>query len=636
MRRLGILRGIPGARELLLCVAVMAEGATLPCVGTCSHGSAMTMRTRGGKLHAQDKLDLENERVADLILKRLGNKIMGDPAAEEERGEGERESGDQKSPGEELDEELDEESKRRSHVCARSVSWDTAHRTALSIQLPDDAWGQIQEFRMHNDREFTRWCFPSVVLVNPFFTPEWMWEAAQALDARLRLTAPFRVRLDSFRVIDHSSSSSIWLVPDAASSTKIQALHSHIMELFPTLKKRVEPLVGGQDPHVVMGHFDRSIEARECADALQASWKAVEFTVDEINVVAHRGHGTDPFESYRIVRIGEPEEEAQEGIFSEAEANLESGSDCDAVVQAWDHKAKKFVPIREGPLGEMMRTEEERRKKERELRKDKREIEMREFFNEPTRFEEECLKRIPEDVKDRIRNLLLEMDNSKLASFLRAYTARHGQDLSVVSRELGFATTGSMFRDGLDFCRITRAGQDLYIRRFLTEEEKAKNKRRARLRRELAAMKARDKVERERLGASQRKLAKAELSVIQKFKKKITPQDERVMQEMTKQRTEKERARRIGSKRVEDPIAQEFFDEFDRAERSDTKESEQEVDESSNELDAGGTGQNWASHTAAQGSEDSASDLSGGDKMTDKIERSVRKHLQKKKKKGAR
>ncbi len=54
--------------------------------------------------------------------------------------------------------------------------------------------------------------------------------------------------------------------------------------------------------------------------------------------------------------------------------------------------------------------------------------------------------------------------------------------------------TAQMFRMGFDFLRTSKSGTETFIRKLLTEEEREKNSKKARLRRELAAMKARDKV----------------------------------------------------------------------------------------------------------------------------------------------
>lgn len=266
-----------------------------------------------------------------------------------------------------------------------------------------------------------------------------------------------------------------------------------------------------------------------------------------------------------MTHAGHREEDTLErGVLSDAEANLESGSECQAVVQEWDEKRGRFVPTVDGQLGELSRKVEEREREKKKARDDKLDAEARDFFGKPAKEDEECQKLVPEDVKSQISKLLGEIGTCKLFEFIKAYRKRHSEDLTALAKDVGFVSTSAMFRLALvKEIFLTRTGQDVFVHLKVPDDAKERNSKRARLRKQLTAMKGRDRAERDKLGASYRRIKEAEQKIIGKFRKLVTPQDAMAMDNLALSRAaeERERVREAGFE-DEDVETRRIYDEF--------------------------------------------------------------------------
>ena len=531
-----------------------------------------TLRLRGGRRKAREEMyDDDNEKVAREFLERMKGEDIGGGDLKEGEGEVEVEVESAAEGGSRFDAQLAgdielEEGEKRRRVHVRSLHWNLVHKTAMALLLPDEAWRQIQTVRVEHDRDIGKWPMPAILLCHPCFSPGWLWEAADALENRLRNANPFRIRLSSFKMVKHAQTTSIWLVPDEPSLERIEKLYFEILELFPSLRSKAHRMAAGEAPHVEMGQFLEERRAQEMIESLSASWEPVEFDVTHVGVMRQQHDvATCCFDTFREVALGQVGEDALEkGVLSDAEANLASGSDYEAVVQEWNQDKGKFAPVHDGLLGEMNREHKERRVKEMEARKKKQEAEAREFLKLPAKEDEGCTELVPEQTRNQICQLLESRGTIKLFELVKSFRREYREDLAQLAKDLGFSTTSAMFRISIKETFLTRSGKDVFVHLTIPDEEKERRTRRARLRRELKAMKGRDLQEREKLGSAHRRIKEAEDRIISKFKKHITTEDAVAMDQLAIDRAMEERDRTRDGMQDLDAETQRLYDELDR------------------------------------------------------------------------
>merc|ERR1712129_483835 len=109
----------------------------------------------------------------------------------------------------------------------------TTNHAALIVSLPSECKGfaAVQEIRKSHDPAFERW-MPHINIIYPFVTAD--QATFQRLHGNLSFE-PFELNLSRFGIFQHSSSSStVYLGPDAAGVDKLQMLHQQLTGSLPS------------------------------------------------------------------------------------------------------------------------------------------------------------------------------------------------------------------------------------------------------------------------------------------------------------------------------------------------------------------------------------------------------------------
>jgi 2'-5' RNA ligase len=169
--------------------------------------------------------------------------------------------------------------------------------TAVVLIPPAEVWAPIQQIRLRYDRKVHRW-MPHITLMYPFVA-EGEWEAylpalAEAAASRRALT----VQLEQFRYFLHRSGrATLWLKPEPTEPVK--KLQEVLQAVVPWCDDQSRHQ-HGFCPHLSVGQAASPAEAERLVAELRQSWKALEFWIDHVAILA-RG----PDEPFRVVhRLG--------------------------------------------------------------------------------------------------------------------------------------------------------------------------------------------------------------------------------------------------------------------------------------------------------------------------------------------
>ncbi len=172
--------------------------------------------------------------------------------------------------------------------------------SALCIVPPDDAWAAIQRARTEQkDAGLIRWP-PHCNLLYPFVPNAHFGKLAPRLAAALAVLPPFEVTLARFASFDRPESSVLYLVPEvtAGPADSLHALHALLVGVAPYCGKSL-PFV----PHLTVTHTAGAVQSAAAKVALEAWWRPVTFTVDQVHCIARKGP-TKPYELKWRVRLG--------------------------------------------------------------------------------------------------------------------------------------------------------------------------------------------------------------------------------------------------------------------------------------------------------------------------------------------
>jgi hypothetical protein len=521
------------------------------------------LRVRGGRVKMKARIDEENERVAGLALKRLKqNPFCENPDTNFSHAKPKI----NESEFSELD-LLDNDSRRRAAVNARSLLWNLVQRTALAIVLPDELWPKIQAVRLKYDRWVNRWFHPVMVLFNPFFPIELLGEAAEAMQSSLRYSPPLDISLHDVVVCAHSASFSLRLIPGPETRTALQCVRDKLVALFPTLVvDGNNGFCGDSAPHLILGQFSSNREAETVADSLRNDgFLPIRFKADELMVMAreeepdgreNRASGRAPFDCLRSVVLGMGADAVEPGPISEAEANLDASDEPEAVVQEWNPKTCRFENVRGGEFEELEKKRSELSRTVRQKRAEKMEDKERDFFKDPSRQAEAQRATIPAALVANMSAALRLVDEpggdgSVLTSFVREYRRRNGVSLTSLAADLGFGGVSQLLRAMPDIIRLSRRRADLFVHRVIPQEEKQRTWRASALKRELAAMKGRDATEASAARGTNRRIRAAETRVMQRFARRVGADDAALVEEYGYKLVDEARSARFGRLRAD-------------------------------------------------------------------------------------
>lgn len=172
------------------------------------------------------------------------------------------------------------------------------HTTALAIVPPEPSWPPIQSARERlRDGGLFRWP-PHINVFYPLVEPVYFERLAGQLAPALAQCAPFRVRLDTFRVFGTARRGVVWLEPSVVGADPTEQpfarLYERLVEAAPEVRQPRPAFV----PHLTVTHTDSAESAQAIAEQMQAEWaeerRSVEFEVAELAILC-RSSATQPF-----------------------------------------------------------------------------------------------------------------------------------------------------------------------------------------------------------------------------------------------------------------------------------------------------------------------------------------------------
>ncbi|EKX46723.1 hypothetical protein GUITHDRAFT_138084 [Guillardia theta CCMP2712] len=453
-------------------------------------------------------------------------------------------------------EELKQETRDKSKICYRSLNWKLVRKSVLCITIEDDHTRQavgnmrIMDIRDEFDKENVRWKIPTIILFHSFFEREDCHEAGEALEQELKTLETCSITFTGVRTDKDANGESavgfnILTFPRAE---WIKRLRRRVVSRFPSLEPLEEVFMARQHissspssqvdevpyvPHVQIGTFDSVREAEAKRANFEQRLMNLTMEANSVSICCHSAMKFEVFSIFRDIPISgqnylkfrESEAEEELHVFSEAEENLDSSEHADvAIVKRWNPITKKF----ENVGGDFLSLES--------ARKDK-------------------------DDKDLIEFKLKAEDGARL--FMRQpsrYQKRHKSSLKKFVESMNMTKVSKLFKYLKDIGHLSRHSGFLIVHKKISRELKAKNAKRADLRRRLKAMKARDKTEKEELKKVKEKMEVAEERVMRNFRKRLSDRDKRILdKKMAKMRQENEES----ASNIEDPQLRDLYKRFD-------------------------------------------------------------------------
>ena len=171
----------------------------------------------------------------------------------------------------------------------------------MIIMPPPAVWSQIQEIRRKFDKSFNRW-MPHINLLYPFFPSDQFPDLVSQLRNATSQMEPFSITFSEFRFFKHNKSCTLWLNPVPENPVKqLQQLLEQTFPICNDLSQRSEEGVGFT-PHCSVGQFPTSAIVKN-QSAFQSQWKPIQFTVNEVYVIA-RENFDSPFRIHYRVPLG--------------------------------------------------------------------------------------------------------------------------------------------------------------------------------------------------------------------------------------------------------------------------------------------------------------------------------------------
>jgi 2'-5' RNA ligase len=183
----------------------------------------------------------------------------------------------------------------------RCVGSSKTFSTAAVLIPPDERWPPIQAVRRRHDRHLHRW-MSHITLLYPF-RPRAEFEAlAPRLARACADIAPFRVELAEIRCFRHRRGDcTLWLAPGP--SAPWRRLQAALAGVAPDCDD-VARHRGGFTPHLSFGQTSDEAAMRALRDTLQAAWRPLAFTAQQIGLIWRGEPPDDVFRVGRTVALG--------------------------------------------------------------------------------------------------------------------------------------------------------------------------------------------------------------------------------------------------------------------------------------------------------------------------------------------
>lgn len=171
-------------------------------------------------------------------------------------------------------------------------------RVALALLPPAPLWGPIDALRRAHDPAAARW-MPHVNLLFGFVPPDvgTLHRAAALVSRVVARHGTFAITLARFDVLEHATSSTVYLVPECDPPDALARLHAALAARFPDCVTR-----DGYTPHLTIGRFATVAEARAQAAALGRAWTPLRFDARALSLLTRPEDG--PFVVETEVALG--------------------------------------------------------------------------------------------------------------------------------------------------------------------------------------------------------------------------------------------------------------------------------------------------------------------------------------------
>lgn len=172
------------------------------------------------------------------------------------------------------------------------------YKTAVAIIPPVNLWEQIQDIRQKHDRHFRRW-MPHINLIYPFKPHSCFDNLALIFSNLCKTISPFLIKFKNFSYFNHKKENfTIWLKPeDDGNLIKLQEILVSAVHECDDINNLNNCFV----PHMSVGQIHGKTNMLNLTKELENSWKALQFIMDEINLIWRKDSPEDVFNvSYKI------------------------------------------------------------------------------------------------------------------------------------------------------------------------------------------------------------------------------------------------------------------------------------------------------------------------------------------------
>jgi len=173
------------------------------------------------------------------------------------------------------------------------MSYKLAYTSAIVIVPPKNLWDQIQAIRKLYDKGYARW-MPHINMIYPFIHNDKFAEVIPRMQEKLQNFEPFKVVFNKFNFFQHGKSCTLFLEPTVTPNGAINALQAGLESVFPYCNEQSTKSEHGFTPHLSVGQFANSKQTNEYIQKFMATFKPIEFIVNEIYIISR--FGEDPFE----------------------------------------------------------------------------------------------------------------------------------------------------------------------------------------------------------------------------------------------------------------------------------------------------------------------------------------------------
>jgi 2'-5' RNA ligase len=175
------------------------------------------------------------------------------------------------------------------------------HSTAVVLIPSPDIWAPIQAIRQVHDRRFHRW-MPHITLLYPFRPYAEFAALAPQFAALCEGTEPFPLTLTEIRYFRHRGDHyTLWAAPEPKEAlVTLQAALEAIVPECHDVSRHPQ----GFTPHLSLGQVKGAAHMRAVQEALQAAWRPLTFTAEEVSLIWRREPPDDMFRIGQRVRLG--------------------------------------------------------------------------------------------------------------------------------------------------------------------------------------------------------------------------------------------------------------------------------------------------------------------------------------------